>query len=170
MWSMALAQLPPLLAPGSGGFTAAPLASLPNLDGRAWVAVEAGTGPATTIGARDGRFTVTLRETDQDTGDFARYEVWLQRRGAKAVRIDSGFSGWIYITPDSRYVFSEPLFVLDVGRMKQYALHDALGIPNYTTIEAISGDARRLLVSRRDCAMDCRNDQRVEYFELTLPR
>jgi len=37
-----------------------------------------------------------------------------------------------------------------------------------TSIEAISRDGRRPLISRRDCAMDCK-DVRVEYFELTLP-
>jgi len=37
-----------------------------------------------------------------------------------------------------------------------------------TSIEAISRDGKRLLISRRDCAMDCK-DVRVGYFELTLP-
>ena len=51
---------------------------------------------------------------------------------------------------------------------KQYALFEALKIPNYVRIEAISEDRRRLLVSRRDCAMDCK-EVRLEYYELILP-
>jgi hypothetical protein len=84
------------------------------------------------------------------------------------VRIDAGFTGWVFVTPDGRYVITEPLYALDVREWKQYALFDALKIPNYVTIEAISGDATRLLLSRRDCAMDCR-DVPVEYYELILP-
>jgi hypothetical protein len=60
--------------------------------------------------------------------------------------------------------------VLDVREWKQYALFEALQIPNYTHIEAISREGRRLLVSRRDCAMDCKRDVDVEYYELTLPQ
>jgi hypothetical protein len=58
--------------------------------------------------------------------------------------------------------------VLDVREWKQYALFESLQIPNYTTIEAISRDGRRLFISRRDCAIDCK-DARVEYYELTWP-
>ena len=72
------------------------------------------------------------------------------------------------MTPDGRYIITEPLYALDVRNWKQYALFEALKIPNYTTSEAISGDGRRLLVSRRDCAMDCK-EVPVEYYELMLP-
>lgn len=84
------------------------------------------------------------------------------------MRIDHGFTGWVFVTPDGRYVITEPLYVLDVREWKQYALFRALQIPNYTNIEAISRDGRRLFISRRDCAIDCK-DARVEYYELTLP-
>jgi hypothetical protein len=72
------------------------------------------------------------------------------------------------VTPDARYVITEPLQVLDVREWKQYSLFEALGIRNYTNIEAISRDGKRLLISRRDCAIECR-DLRLEYYELTLP-
>lgn len=58
--------------------------------------------------------------------------------------------------------------MLDVREWKQYALFEALQISNYTHIEAISRDGQRLFISRRDCAIDCR-DVQVEYYELTLP-
>ena len=85
------------------------------------------------------------------------------------MRIDASFTGWVFVTPDSRYILTEPLYVLDVREWKQYALFEALRIPNYTSIEAISRDGKRLLISRRDCGVDC-PDQPVEYYELTLPR
>jgi hypothetical protein len=36
------------------------------------------------------------------------------------------------------------------ARWKQYALFESLQIPNYTKIEAISRDGKRLFISRRD--------------------
>lgn len=72
------------------------------------------------------------------------------------------------MTPDARYIVTEPLYVLDVREWKQYALFESLQIPNYTTIEAISRDGKRLLISRRDCVIDCTNVH-VEYYELTWP-
>jgi hypothetical protein len=84
------------------------------------------------------------------------------------MRIDARFTAWVFLTPDARYIITEPLYALDVRNWKQYALFEALKIRHYTTIDAISRDGRRLLVSRRDCAMDCK-DVRVEYYELILP-
>jgi hypothetical protein len=91
-----------------------------------------------------------------------------QRGRSARVRINE-ITGWVFVTPDGRYVFTEPLYGLDVQRWVQYALFDALGIPNYVSIEAISPDGRRLFISRSDCAFDCGAGATREYFELTLP-
>lgn len=77
-------------------------------------------------------------------------------------------AAWVYITPNSRYVFREVLVVLDVRAWRQFDLSAALSIPNYTKIEGISRDGHRLLISSWSCPYDCKPD--VEYFELTLPR
>ena len=119
--------------------------------------------------ASDRSFSLLFREAGADTGDLERYQLHLRRGRRAPVRIDDGFTAWVYVSPDSRYVFTEPLFVLDVREWKVYRLFEVLGIQNYTSIDAISRDGRRLLVSRTDCAFDCR-DQRGEYYELTLPR
>ena len=74
----------------------------------------------------------------------------------------------VFVTSDGRYTVTEPLYVLDVREWKQYAVFESLQIPNYTKIEAISRDGKRLFISRRDCAIDCK-DVRVEYYELTWP-
>ena len=50
----------------------------------------------------------------------------------------------VFVTSDGRYIVTEPLYVLDVREWKQYALFESLQIPNYTKIEAISRDGKRL--------------------------
>jgi hypothetical protein len=161
---------PPVVIRGSGGFRARQLTAPPPINGREWIAVEVISGDlATTVQANDRTFSLRFREAGADTGDFERYQLYLHRGRRAPVRIDDGFTGWVYVTPDSRYVFTEPLYVLDVREWKQYRLFGVLGIQNYTSIDAISRDGRRLVVSRSDCAFDCR-DQRREYYELTLPR
>ncbi len=103
-----------------------------------------------------------------DRGDFTRCQLLFQRGRAAPVRIDVDYTGWVFVTPDARYIVQEPLYVLNVQEWKQYALSKALQIPNYTDIEAISRDGKRLFISRSDCAMDCK-DVRREYYQLTLP-
>jgi hypothetical protein len=161
---------PPVVVRESGGFRARQLAGEPVIDGRAWIAVEIISGDvARVVRANDRTFTLRFREAGTDTGDFERYQLDLHGDGRAPVRIDGHLTAWAYITPDSRYVFTEPLLVLDVRAWKQYPLFDILGIRNYTSIDAISRDGRRLLVSRRDCAVDC-GEERREYYELTFPQ
>lgn len=162
-------QPPPILK-SAGGFSARPLSRLPAIDGREWIAAEVDTAAA------DGRvplktqaFALARTDCGDHGGDFVRCQLLFRRQLAAPVRIDAGFTGWVFVTPDSRYIITEPLYALDVREWKHYALFEALPIPNYTTIEAISRDGKRLLISRRDCAMDC-TDRRIEYYELTLSR
>lgn len=162
-------QPPPILK-SAGGFSARPLGKLPTIDGREWIAAE--VDPTVSPGRvplRTRAFALALTDCGDHGGDFVRCQVLFRRQGAAPVRIDAGYTGWVVVTPDSRYIITEPLSALDVREWKHYALFEALQIPNYTRIEAISRDGTRLLISRRDCAMDC-NDRRVDYYELTFPR
>ena len=160
---------PPTIVRSAGQFTARPLSQPPVIDGRAWVPADVQpTYSPGNVPLRTQTFSLTLRDCGDHGGDFTRCQLLFRRGRGAPVRIDAGFTGWVFVTPDGRYVITEPLYVLDVRNWTQYALFEALKIPNYTTIDAISGDGRRLLVSRRDCAMDCR-DVRVEYYELILP-
>jgi hypothetical protein len=145
------------------------LSRVPLIDGREWIAadVHPASSPGT-VALPTRAFTLTLTDCGDHDGDFVRCQVLLHRGRAAPVRIDDGFTGWVFVTPDARYIVTEPLYVLDVREWKQYALYDALHIANYTKIEARSRDGKRLFISRRDCAMDCR-DARTEYYELTLP-
>jgi hypothetical protein len=161
---------PPVAVGANGGFSARRLTSAPAIDGEHWIATDVvSRAGALTTQATNSAFSLLLKEPDEDTGDVLRYELYLQHDQHAPVRIDNDFTAWVYVTPDNRYVFTEPLYALDVREWKQYRLFDVLEIQNYTSIDAISHDGRHLLVSRRDCPFDC-GDQRPEYYELTLPR
>lgn len=161
---------PPRIVNSAGPFYATLLSQPPVIDGREWIPADVHpTSSPGTVPGPTRAFTLTLRDCGDHRGDFERCELLLQRGRAAPVRIHDGYTGWVFVTPNSRYIITEPLYVLDVREWKQYALFDALNISNYTSIEAISRDGTRLFISRRDCAMDCK-DVQVEYFELTLPR
>ena len=159
---------PPIVKP-AGQFSAAQLNRPPLIDGREWIAARVETASSlATVPVQTRAFFLTSRDCGDHGGDFERCQLLFQRGQATPVRIDTGFTGWVFVTPDARYVVTEPLYVLDVREWKQYALHESLHIPNYTKIEAVSRDGKRLFISRRDCAIDCK-DVRVEYYELTWP-
>lgn len=159
---------PPPILNAAGQFRAVRLTQPPVIDGGEWIAVEAvPTFSDGVVPLRTTAFSLTTIDCG-DIGDFVRCQLLFQRGRATPVRIDDGYTGWVFVTPDSRYIIQEPLYVLDVHEWKQYALFEALQIANYTKIEAISRDGKRLFISRRDCAMDCK-DVRREYYQLTLP-
>jgi hypothetical protein len=160
---------PPPILKAARQFSAAQLNRPPIIDGREWIAanVETTSSPGP-VSVQTKAFSLTLRDCGDHGGDFERCQLFFQRGRATPVRIDAGFTGWVFVTPDARYIVTEPLYVLDVREWKQYALFESLQIPNYTTIEAISRDGKRLLISRRDCVIDCAN-VRVESYELTWP-
>jgi len=124
---------------------------------------------ASSLTAATREFSLTATGCDA-VGDSSRCKLLFQSGRAGPVLIDRGFTGWVYVTPDARYVFTEPLYVLDVRAWTQYALFDALDIQNYVSIGAISRDGRRLVISRTDCPFDCKGEQRRQYYELTLPK
>ena len=161
---------PPTAIRGSGGFEARQIPSPPVADGKEWIAADVVVGnPERSIQARNRTFSMTFREAPGHGGDVERFKLFLQRGRDAAVQIDVNLTSWAYVTPDDRWVFTEPLYALDVREWKQYPLFDVLGIPNYTELESISKDGRRLIVSRSDCAYDCRGLPRY-YYEVTLPK
>jgi hypothetical protein len=162
------AAAPPILK-SPGHFTARTLSRAPLIDGHEWIAADVHlTSSPGRVTLPTRAFALTATDCGDHDGDFVRCQVLLHRGRTAPVRIDDGFTGWVFVTPDARYIVTEPLYVLDVREWKQYALFDALHISNYTKIEALSRDGKRLFISRRDCAMDCR-DVRTEYYELILP-
>jgi hypothetical protein len=174
MVTASLAQIPDLTMPppivnSAGQFSAARLSRPPLIDGREWIAADVQTTSSPgTVPVPTNAFSLVLTDCGDHAGDFERCQLLFQRERTTPVRIDEGFTGWVFVTPDGRYIVTEPLYVLDVRDWKQYALFDALHIPNYTNIEAISRDGKRLFISRIDCEIDCKDEQ-IEYYELSLP-
>jgi hypothetical protein len=158
----------PIDTVGAGGFSARRLATAPTIDGRLWI--EADVKVDEPAPWRPPKANYTLRFTDMDEeGDIQRWALTFERPGSRPVSLTAGGkTGFAYVTPDTRFIFMEPLIVVDVRRWRRYALYSALGIEPYVVIEAISRDGRRLLVSHRECAFDC-PDRPVTYFEVTLP-
>src|SRR5918999_4926826 len=113
----------PKTVSGAGGFTARRLAKPPIIDGKNWTSVEVTNGDVSTAMAPpDLSYVLTFVDPGVDTGDFERYELMFKRGAAPAVRIDDHFTGWAYISSDGRYVFMEPLTVLDVASWRKYTL------------------------------------------------
>jgi hypothetical protein len=165
------APKPPALLNTAGQFSVAEVSREPVIDGREWIATNVQTtSDAGPVPLPTQEFSLTATNCGDHSGDFERCEVLFQWGRALPVRTDRGFTGWVYVTPDARYIFTEPLYVLDVSGWNQYALFDAFGIQNYVSIDAISGDGRRLFISRSECALDCRDEPRRQYYELRLPK
>lgn len=159
---------PPPILNSAGQFSAVRLSQPAAIDGQEWIAAEAQpTSSAGVVRLPTNAFSITTEECGDHGGDFERCRLLFHRGHATPVRIDVDYTGWVFVTPDARYIIQEPLYVLDVREWKQYAVFEALQIPNYTDIKGISRDGKRLLISRRDCAVDCR-DVPLEYYRLTL--
>jgi hypothetical protein len=116
-----VAKPPPILNT-AGQFSARRLVGPPVVDGREWIAanVETASAPGT-VPVPTPAFALTLADCG-DRGDFARCRLLFQRGGSAPVRIDDGFTGWVFVTPDARYIITEPLSVLDVREWKYYEL------------------------------------------------
>ncbi len=120
------------------------------------------------IQAPNGTFSLKFEPANEDTGDFERYFLIFEKNGQK-IRIDQGFTAWAYITPDSRYVITEPLYLFDANKQVTVDLSKELAISNYVQIEGVALDYKRLLVSRINAAMEGMGDQKPEWFEISLP-
>jgi hypothetical protein len=163
---------PPVDTAGTGGFTARRLPARVGIDGRAWKLTE----PDMHLG-QPASFTppgadYELRFTDpDDEGDFERWAVMLARPGRRPVSLTAGGkTTFVYVSPDARYIFMEPLIVVDTMTWQRRALYAALGIKPYVIIRAISQDRKRLFIESTSCAGDCGGRKDDEYFELTMPK
>jgi len=158
----------PVDTPGPGGFSVKRLDVVPVIDGRQWIEADVKSGETTSWRPAKADYTLRLRDFE-DVGDLSRGALIFERSGARPVSLtDAGKTGYAYVTPDARFIFMEPLIVIDVRRWRRYALYSALGIEPYLDIHAISNDGRRLLISHHQCPFDCPNE-RGTYFEVTLP-
>jgi hypothetical protein len=159
---------PPVDAPGSGGFRAQRLPGRVGIDGRAWMFADVHTGKSGAFTPAGADYELRFSE-GEEKGDVERWTVTLERRGSAPVRLtDRDKTSFVYVTPDARYIFLEPLVAIDTRTWRRYALHTALGIEPYISIVAITRDGR-LFLERSSCSMDCSRRTNEEYFEVTLP-
>jgi hypothetical protein len=158
----------PVDARGDGGFSARRLAAAPAIDGREWIRADVKLGMPATWRPAKADYTLRFGEIDEE-GDIARWPLLFERPGSRPVSLTAGgTTAFAYVTPDARFIFTEPLMAIDVRRWRRFALSAALGIVPYVSVEAVSPDGRRLLASRRDCPFDCIG-RPTEYFVLMLP-
>jgi len=156
----------PAIEASAGEFTIRRLSGPVTIDGKTWVAVTTIIGTQT-VRAPNGEFTLSLGEPNDD-GDVRRFPLALAERGGTPAALTSDVVSYAFVTSDSRWIFFEPLDVIDVRTWRRYDLAKAFGIQNYIVPEAISANGQRLTIARRDCPFDCRGLP-TEYYEIRFP-
>ena len=158
----------PVEAQGAGGFTIQRLPGRVGIDGRAWMFADVHTGTPAAFTPAGGDYELRFSEPD-NSGDFERWTVTLERAGSAPVALTAGRkTAFLYVTPDARYIFIEPLVVIDVVTWRRYSLDAEFGLAPYISIVATTRDGR-LFIERSSCSMDCSRRTDEEYFELTIP-
>jgi len=157
---------PPALQTSAPGFTVRRLTGPVAVDGTTWNAAEP-MSSTDTIFAQSGGFALSLSDPT-DEGDLERFQLAFADGSGPPVSLSEYPVSYVYLTRDSRWIFFEPLQVVDVKNWRHYDLSKALDIRPYIVPDAISADGRRLVVWRRDCPFDCPGIPR-EYFEIGLP-
>ena len=154
----------PTVEASAGGFTVRRLISPVAIDGRNWIAVPP-LNARQTVRAPNGQFTLTLEEASNN--DTVRFRIYFAEAGGARVELDPGGAVYVSITSDSRWIFIDPIDVVDVRTWRRYSLSKLFNIGRYVSI-AISADGRRLFVSRQPCPFDCQGIPN-EYFEIRFP-
>ena len=158
---------PPGVAASTEGFTVRQLTAPVTIDGRAWIAIES-VSTAGSLWAPNGRFTLTLEEAKDHTGDVVRFRVFFTEGGGGRIQLEPEVAAYAFISPDSRWIVSDPLEVIDVLNWRRYSLSKSFKINPYVVLKAISADGRRLFITRHVCPFDCQNIP-LEYFEIGFP-
>jgi hypothetical protein len=157
---------PPVVQEAAPGFSVRRLPGPITIDGQNWIAVNPVVG-IQTVFARSGEFALSFADPVDD-GDVERFQLTLVDNGGRRVLLSQDAVSYVYVTPDSRWIFIEPLEVIDVRTWRRYRLSRLFGIDPYVLPEAISSDGRRVIIRRQMCAFDCQGSP-VEYYEVGLP-
>jgi hypothetical protein len=128
------------------------LPALPAIDGRAWIA--AGGSDGGTHAAPNGQFSVILEDDPANSGEVLRFKVFFAETGRPRVELNPGLALYAWISPDSRWIFIDPLDAIDVRTWRRFPVleHTNRG---FVVIHAISQDGKRLLITEQDCPFDC---------------
>lgn len=162
-------SLPPIDAEGAGGFTIQRLPGRPGIDGRAWMLADVHAGKAERFRPEGADYELELSDPRND-GDVERWAVTLHRAGSAPVPIAGARkTAFVYVTPDARFIFMEPLVVVDVVAWERYDLGTSFGVEPYLTIRAVRPGGHELFVDRRSCVADCADRADDEYFDVVIP-
>lgn len=143
---------PPSVVASAEGFTVRRLAEPVDIDGRTWIAIDS-VSAAGPLRAPNGRFTLTLEEAKEHAGDVVRFRVFFAE-GARRIQLDPDVAAYAYISPDSRWIVSDPLEIVDVPNWRRYSLSKSFKISPYVVLKAISADGGRLFIARLGPRLD----------------
>ena len=158
---------PPAAVDSPSGFVLRRLDGPVKVDGRTWLAVDPRMA-AGRIDAPNGSFAVTL-SAPSEAGDVVRFLATFSAGTGRSLSLGSEPVSYALVTPDSRWILTEPLIVIDVQTWRRYNLSKAFGLEPYIVPHAMSADGRRLVFWRRPCAVDCASLP-TEHFELAFPQ
>lgn len=156
---------PPRIEEVGAGFTVRRLDQPAVVDGRTWLAIEPIIGTQT-VRAPNGQFTVSLEEAS--SVEIVLFRISFTEGRSAPVQLDPGTAVYGFITPDSRWIITGTLEVIDVRNWRKYSLSKAFNLEPFVRLRAISPDGRRLFISQQDCPFDCRNIPE-KYYEVQLP-
>ena len=156
---------PPRVETAAGGFTVVRLDNPVTIDGKTWTAVKP-ISEARTLRAPNGQFAITLEEAT--SVEVVHFRVWFTGAAGPRVQLDPGNAVYAFITPDSRWIISGTLEVVDVRNWRAYSLSKVFNIQPYVILRAVSRDGRRLFISQQPCPFDCQGVPGT-YYEIGLP-
>lgn len=157
---------PPALEASAGGITIRRFSGPVTVDGRQWIAAQPNWGGEQLVNASSGQFAVRLVEPNEE-GDVVRFRLTFSEPGGIPVSLAPDVVSYAFVARN-RWIFFEPIEVVDVRTWRRYSLSTPFDIGPYVGPEAVSADGRRLVFSRRDCPFDCLSAE-AEYFEIVLP-
>ena len=155
---------PPRVDASAGGFTVRRLDKPVTVDGRSWIAVESIYG-AKPVRAPNGQFTLTLEKASEH--DLVEFRVYFAEEGRARVEL-AGKAVYASITSDSRWIFIDPIDIVDVRTWRRYNLSELFKIDRYVSVQAMSADGGKLFISRQPCPFDCQGHPN-DYYEITFP-
>lgn len=159
-------SMPPALDTSTGGFTITRLSAPVVIDGQRWIAAQPYFGGEHVVNATSGQFAVMLRDPN-DSGDVRRFRATFRELGRSPVSLTPDAVSWALLA-DNRWILLESLDVIDTRAWRRYSLAKQSGIAPHASPVAVSADGQRVVIARRDCALDCA-DIKPEYSEIRLP-
>ena len=156
---------------GSGPFRDKKVTSKDSMSDPKWSPIETLPGEDQFVfESPDRGFSIKFEHPKTDTGDMERFNLFIKTKQHKAyMKLGREFTAWAYITPDGRFIFWEPFFVLDFKNGKVYNLSKALGLPVFVNMESWAQDNKSFIVSTRACGTDCSPDNnKTDYYLIEI--